>query len=116
MQYNRSADGRFNTVAETFGGYRHGSGTTRRRHARCTATYEIDLFRNLIRAVEVTGTTDLNHNSLKVIADHIRSTAFMIVDGVLPDREGRGYVLRRIMRRAVVTGIRWAPKGLSCTG
>lgn len=69
------------------------------------SNYEIDLFRNLIRAVaEVTGTTDLNNKSLRVIADHIRSCAFLIADGVIPSNENRGYVLRRIIRRAVRHG------------
>ena len=69
------------------------------------SNYEIDLFRNLIRAVaEVTGTTDLINKSLRVIADHIRSCAFLIADGVIPSNENRGYVLRRIIRRAVRHG------------
>lgn len=67
--------------------------------------YDIDLFRNLMRAAaEVTGATDPHANSLKVIADHIRATAFLIVDDVVPSNEGRGYVLRRIMRRAIRHG------------
>jgi alanyl-tRNA synthetase len=67
--------------------------------------YDIDLFKNLIRAAaELAGTTDLGSSSLKVIADHIRSCTFLIVDGVLPANEGRGYVLRRIIRRAVRHG------------
>jgi alanyl-tRNA synthetase len=64
--------------------------------------YEIDLFRHLIsKAAEITGTSDLDNKSLRVIADHIRACSFLIVDGVLPSNEGRGYVLRRIVRRAV---------------
>ena len=67
--------------------------------------YEIDLFQALIRhAAELTGTADLEHKSLRVIADHIRACAFLIVDGVLPSNEGRGYVLRRIIRRALRHG------------
>jgi len=67
--------------------------------------YDIDLFQQLIKAAaEIAGTDDLNNNSLRVIADHIRSCAFLIVDGVLPSNEGRGYVLRRIIRRAVRHG------------
>ncbi len=63
--------------------------------------YEIDLFDRLIsRAAKLTGCNDLENKSLRVIADHIRSCAFLIVDGVLPSNEGRGYVLRRIIRRA----------------
>ena len=66
------------------------------------SNYEIDLFDHLIRAAAVlTDTADLNHKSLRVIADHIRACAFLIVDGVLPSNEGRGYVLRRIIRRAI---------------
>ena len=69
--------------------------------------YEIDLFQKLLKvASELTGTTDLTNSSLRVIADHIRSCAFMIVDGVLPSNEGRGYVLRRIIRRAIRHGYR----------
>jgi alanyl-tRNA synthetase len=67
--------------------------------------YQIDLFQDLIKAAaRETGTRDLASNSLKVIADHIRATAFMIVDGVIPSNEGRGYVLRRIVRRAIRHG------------
>ncbi|RZI84736.1 MAG: alanine--tRNA ligase [Rubrivivax sp.] len=67
--------------------------------------YEIDLFQALIRhAAQLTGTTDLENKSLRVIADHIRACAFLIVDGVLPSNEGRGYVLRRIIRRALRHG------------
>ncbi|KAF1722560.1 alanine--tRNA ligase [Pseudoxanthomonas japonensis] len=67
--------------------------------------YEIDLFQGLIRkAAELTGTADLENKSLRVIADHIRACSFLIVDGVLPSNEGRGYVLRRIIRRALRHG------------
>lgn len=66
------------------------------------SNYEIDLFDHLIRhAAKLTDTDDLGHKSLRVIADHIRACAFLIADGVLPSNEGRGYVLRRIIRRAV---------------
>jgi alanyl-tRNA synthetase len=66
------------------------------------SNYEIDLFQHLIKAAaRLSGTTDLDNKSLRVIADHIRASAFLIVDGVLPSNEGRGYVLRRIIRRAV---------------
>ena len=69
------------------------------------SNYEIDLFAKLIKAVaEVTGATDLSNKSLRVIADHIRSCAFLIADGVIPSNENRGYVLRRIIRRAVRHG------------
>ncbi|MCM1512619.1 MAG: alanine--tRNA ligase [Oxalobacter formigenes] len=69
------------------------------------SNYDIDLFRNLIRAAaRETGTADLSNNSLKVIADHIRASAFMIVDGLIPGSDGHGYVLRRIIRRALRHG------------
>lgn len=69
------------------------------------SNYDIDLFRTLIAATaKVTGATDLSSKSLRVIADHIRSCAFLVSDGVLPSNEGRGYVLRRIIRRAVRHG------------
>src|SRR5882672_4406323 len=69
------------------------------------SNYEIDLFRDLIRAAaRETGTKDLADNSLKVVADHIRACAFLVVDGVIPGNEGRGYVLRRIVRRAIRHG------------
>ena len=66
------------------------------------SNYEIDLFQHLIKAAAaLTGTDDLDNKSLRVIADHIRACSFLIVDGVLPSNEGRGYVLRRIIRRAI---------------
>ncbi len=69
------------------------------------SNYDIDLFQTLIRAAaEVTGCTDLDSKSLRVIADHIRSAAFLVVDGVTPGNEGRGYVQRRIIRRAIRHG------------
>ena len=69
------------------------------------SNYDIDLFKNLIRAAaSLAGTSDLESSSLRVIADHIRACTFLIVDGVLPSNEGRGYVLRRIIRRAVRHG------------
>jgi alanyl-tRNA synthetase len=67
--------------------------------------YDIDLFQHLIKsAAQIIGCTDLQENSLKVVADHIRSCAFLVVDGVEPSNEGRGYVLRRIIRRALRHG------------
>jgi len=69
------------------------------------SNYEIDLFQNLIcAAARVTDTSDLTNNSLKVLADHIRACSFLIADGVIPGNEGRGYVLRRIIRRAIRHG------------
>jgi len=75
--------------------------------------YDIDLFQHLIKhAAELTGTQDLQNPSLKVIADHIRTCAFLIADGVLPSNEGRGYVLRRIIRRAARHGHKLGASGL----
>jgi alanyl-tRNA synthetase len=69
------------------------------------SNYEIDLFQNLLKAAaDIIGTTDLEAKSLRVVADHIRSCSFLIADGVLPSNEGRGYVLRRILRRAIRHG------------
>src|SRR3984893_4244648 len=69
------------------------------------SNYDTDLFKSLIRAAaEITGTHDLDSSSLRVIADHIRACTFLIVDGVVPSNEGRGYVLRRIIRRAIRHG------------
>ncbi len=71
------------------------------------SNYEIDLFQNILKAAaELAGKTDVQNSSLRVIADHIRSCAFLITDGVLPSNEGRGYVLRRIIRRAIRHGYR----------
>jgi alanyl-tRNA synthetase len=75
------------------------------------SNYEIDLFQDLIRAAaRETGTGDLANNSLKVLADHIRACAFLVVDGVLPGADGRGYVLRRIIRRAIRHGYKLGQK------
>lgn len=75
------------------------------------SNYEIDLFQHLIKAAgRETGVTDLSANSLKVIADHIRACSFLIVDGVIPGNEGRGYVLRRIIRRAIRHGYKLGRK------
>jgi alanyl-tRNA synthetase len=75
------------------------------------SNYEIDLFQTLIRgAAAATGARDLNSNSLKVIADHIRACSFLIADGVIPGNEGRGYVLRRIARRAIRHGYKLGQK------
>ncbi|MCI2808406.1 alanine--tRNA ligase [Eoetvoesiella caeni] len=77
------------------------------------SNYEIDLFQALIKAAaRETGTADLSNNSLKVIADHIRACSFLIVDGVIPSNEGRGYVLRRIVRRALRHGHKLGQSGL----
>ena len=75
------------------------------------SNYEIDLFQDLIKAAaRETGCSDLHNNSLKVIADHIRACSFLIVDGVIPGNEGRGYVLRRIVRRAIRHGYKLGQK------
>jgi alanyl-tRNA synthetase len=105
MQYDRDADGNLNPLpspsVDTGMGIERLAAVMQGVHSN----YEIDLFRHLIRAAaDVTGTTDLENSSLRVIADHIRSCAFLIVDGVLPSNEGRGYVLRRIIRRALRHG------------
>ena len=77
------------------------------------SNYEIDLFQHLIKAAsEATSCADLEHKSLRVIADHIRSSSFLIVDGVLPSNEGRGYVLRRIIRRALRHGHKLGMDGI----
>ncbi|GIX21237.1 MAG: alanine--tRNA ligase [Gammaproteobacteria bacterium] len=105
MQYNRSADGRLDPLpkpsVDTGMGLERLAAVMQGVHSN----YDIDLFRGLIRAAaEVTGASDLTDPSLKVIADHIRSSAFLVADGVLPANEGRGYVLRRIIRRAIRHG------------
>ena len=74
--------------------------------------YDIDLFQHLIKAAaKIIAVTDLSENSLKVVADHIRSCAFLVIDGVVPSNEGRGYVLRRIIRRALRHGHNLGAKG-----
>jgi len=77
------------------------------------SNYEIDLFQALLKAAAaITGTADTNNTSLRVIADHIRSCSFLVADGVLPSNEGRGYVLRRIIRRAVRHGYQLGVKDI----
>ncbi len=105
MQFNRSADGSMAPLpkpsVDTGMGLERIAAVKQDVHSN----YEIDLFQNLLKAAaEVTDTGDLDNKSLRVIADHIRSCAFLIVDGVLPSNEGRGYVLRRIIRRALRHG------------
>jgi alanyl-tRNA synthetase len=105
MQYNRDADGRLTPLpkpsVDTGMGLERLAAVMQGVHSN----YETDLFRHLIRAAaKATGTADLDDKSLRVIADHIRSCAFLIADGVLPGNEGRGYVLRRIVRRAIRHG------------
>ncbi len=105
MQFNRDADGTMTELpapsVDTGMGLERISAVMQGVHSN----YEIDLFDNLIAATaRVLGVDDRQHTSLRVIADHIRSCAFLIADGVLPSNEGRGYVLRRIIRRAVRHG------------
>ncbi|MCG7982832.1 MAG: alanine--tRNA ligase [Candidatus Thiodiazotropha lotti] len=105
MQYNRDADGVMTPLpkpsVDTGMGLERLAAVLQHVHSN----YEIDLFAHLIEAAsKVTGCDNLQEKSLRVIADHIRSCAFLIVDGVLPSNEGRGYVLRRIIRRAIRHG------------
>ncbi len=105
MQYNRDESGEMTPLpkpsVDTGMGLERLAAVLQNVHNN----YEIDLFKSLIEAAgKLTGTRDLENKSLRVIADHIRSCAFLIVDGVLPSNEGRGYVLRRIIRRAARHG------------
>jgi len=105
MQFNRDESGNMNPLprpcVDTGMGLERIAAVLQRVHSN----YDIDLFQQLIKAAaRATGSTDLSNNSLKVIADHIRACAFLIVDGILPGNEGRGYVLRRIIRRALRHG------------
>lgn len=105
MQYNRHADGTMEPLpkpsVDTGMGIERIAAIMQGVHSN----YEIDIFQTLIKsAAEVIGYDDLSNQSLRVVADHIRSCAFLIVDGVMPSNEGRGYVLRRIIRRAVRHG------------
>src|SRR5215469_13141562 len=107
MQYDRAADGTLTRLpkpsVDTGAGLERLAAVMQGVHSN----YDIDLFRDLIRAAAVaTGTEELGSPSLRVIADHIRACSFLIVDGVMPSNEGRGYVLRRIIRRAVRHGYR----------
>jgi len=105
MQFDRAADGTMTPLpkpsVDTGMGLERVAAVMQGVHSN----YDIDLFQHLIKAAATaTGTKDLKSNSLKVIADHIRAAAFLIADGVLPGNEGRGYVLRRIIRRALRHG------------
>ncbi len=105
MQFNRQADGTLEPLpkpsVDTGMGIERLAAIMQNVHSN----YEIDIFQHLIKAAAtLTGTQDLENKSLRVIADHIRSCAFLIVDGAMPSNEGRGYVLRRIIRRAVRHG------------
>ena len=112
MQFDRSADGVLTPLpkpsVDTGMGLERLAAVMQGVHSN----YEIDLFQNLIKAAAVaTGATDLHSSSLRVIADHIRAVAFLITDGVLPSNEGRGYVLRRILRRAIRHGYKLGAEG-----
>ena len=105
MQYNRHADGTMENLpkpsVDTGMGLERIAAITQGVHSN----YEIDIFQNLIRdTAKLLECKDLEHKSLRVIADHIRSCSFLITDGVMPSNEGRGYVLRRIIRRAIRHG------------
>jgi alanyl-tRNA synthetase len=105
MQFNRQADGTMQPLPKPSVDTGMGLERIAAVLQHVNSNYEIDLFAKLIKAVaQVTGATDLNNKSLRVIADHIRSCAFLIADGVIPSNENRGYVLRRIIRRAVRHG------------
>jgi alanyl-tRNA synthetase len=111
MQFNRDETGTLHPLpkpsVDTGMGLERISAVMQHVHSN----YEIDLFQALIHAAaRVTNTTDLTDNSLKVIADHIRACAFLITDGVIPSNEGRGYVLRRVIRRAIRHGYKLGQK------
>lgn len=112
MQFNRQADGTMEPLpkpsVDTGMGIERISAIMQGVHSN----YEIDIFQTLIKeAAAVIGHDDLSNQSLRVVADHIRSCAFLIADGVMPSNEGRGYVLRRIIRRAVRHGNKLGAKG-----
>ncbi|HDD1025761.1 TPA: alanine--tRNA ligase [Escherichia coli] len=105
MQFNRQADGTMEPLPKPSVDTGMGLERIAAVLQHVNSNYDIDLFRTLIQAVaKVTGATDLSNKSLRVIADHIRSCAFLIADGVMPSNENCGYVLRRIIRRAVRHG------------
>ncbi|MBN3574213.1 alanine--tRNA ligase [Vibrio neptunius] len=113
MQFNRHADGTMEELpkpaVDTGMGIERISAIMQGVHSN----YEIDVFQKLIKATaEVVGHDDLSNQSLRVIADHIRSCSFLIADGVMPSNEGRGYVLRRIIRRAVRHGNKLGAQGV----
>jgi len=105
MQYNRDASGKLTPLpkpsVDTGMGLERISAVQQGVHSN----YQIDLFQHLIHAAaEITGASERQSHSLNVVADHIRAAAFLVIDGVLPSNEGRGYVLRRIIRRAIRHG------------
>ncbi|MCS6714511.1 alanine--tRNA ligase [Proteus terrae] len=105
MQFNRKSDGTMDPLPKPSVDTGMGLERITAVLQHVNSNYDIDLFRSLIKSVaQVTNATDLENKSLRVIADHIRSCSFLICDGVIPSNEGRGYVLRRIIRRAVRHG------------
>ncbi|HBS7609190.1 TPA: alanine--tRNA ligase [Klebsiella pneumoniae] len=105
MQFNRQADGTMEPLPKPSVDTGMGLERIAAVMQHVNSNYDIDLFRDLIASVaKVTGATDLTNKSLRVIADHIRSCAFLVADGVIPSNENRGYVLRRIIRRAIRHG------------
>jgi alanyl-tRNA synthetase len=111
MQFNRDAEGNLNPLpkpsVDTGMGLERLTAVLQHKHSN----YEIDLFQNLVKAAaRETGAKDLSSPSLRVIADHIRACAFLVTDGVIPGNEGRGYVLRRIARRAMRHGYKLGQK------
>jgi alanyl-tRNA synthetase len=113
MQFERDAQGNMNPLpspcVDTGMGLERIAAVLQHVHSN----YEIDLFQALIKAAaRETNTADLGNNSLKVIADHIRACSFLVIDGVIPSNEGRGYVLRRIVRRALRHGHKLGQSGL----
>jgi alanyl-tRNA synthetase len=113
MQFNRQSDGTMQPLPkpsiDTGMGLERISAILQNVHSN----YEIDIFQNLIEAIaNIVGTDDRQDKSLRVIADHIRSCSFLICDGIIPSNEGRGYVLRRIIRRAVRHGNKLGASGV----
>ena len=105
MQFNRQTDGTMEPLPKPSVDTGMGLERIAAVLQHVNSNYDIDLFRDLIASVaKVTGATDLTNKSLRVIADHIRSCAFLVADGVIPSNENRGYVLRRIIRRAIRHG------------
>ena len=112
MQFNRQADGTMLPLPKPSVDTGMGLERITAVLQHVNSNYDIDIFRRLVgKAAEITGTSDLKNKSLNVIADHIRSCAYLIADGVMPSNEGRGYVLRRIIRRAVRHGHLLGAKG-----
>ena len=111
MQFDRSADGVLAPLPKPSVDTGMGLERTAAVMQGVHSNYEIDLFVNLVKAAaQATNTSDLSSSSLRVIADHIRACSFLVADGVLPSNEGRGYVLRRIMRRAIRHGYKLGQK------